>query len=144
MDNVNVEEEKMPVTAETAQAEDKKAAAELGKFGSVDALLNAYKSLEAEFTRRSQRLKELEEGNKAQSMPQGALSQGVQQSREEFVAAATQDAEVKEAVIGEYLKTVFNNKGIPMIVGGVATPAPKTCPKSVKEAGALVKNFLKD
>ncbi len=144
MDNVNAQEIKEPVTADTAQAEETKAAPELGKFESVDALMNAYKSLEAEFTRRSQRLKELEEGNKAQNMPQGALSQSVQKDREEFVAAATQDAEVKEAVIGEYLKTVFANKGIPMIVGGVTTPAPKTCPKSVKEAGALVKNFLKE
>ncbi|MBQ8296097.1 MAG: hypothetical protein IJX87_06695 [Clostridia bacterium] len=32
----------------------------LGKFKSVDALMNAYGSLQAEFTRRSQRLKELE------------------------------------------------------------------------------------
>lgn len=32
----------------------------LGKFKTVDALLDAYNSLEAEFTRRSQRLKELE------------------------------------------------------------------------------------
>ena len=32
------------------------APADLGKFKSVDALLNAYNSLEAEFTRRSQRL----------------------------------------------------------------------------------------
>ena len=37
------------------------AAANLGKFKSVDALLNAYNSLEAEFTRRSQALRELEE-----------------------------------------------------------------------------------
>ena len=39
------------------------AAANLGKFKSVDALLNAYNSLEAEFTRRSQALRELEEEN---------------------------------------------------------------------------------
>ena len=33
---------------------------DLGKFRSVEALLHAYNSLEAEFTRRSQRLRELE------------------------------------------------------------------------------------
>lgn len=32
----------------------------LGKFRSVDALMKAYGSLQAEFTRRSQKLKELE------------------------------------------------------------------------------------
>ena len=34
--------------------------APLGKFKSVDALLQAYNSLQAEFTRRSRRLRELE------------------------------------------------------------------------------------
>lgn len=145
MDNVNVNNDMEPVTAEAAQAEEKDTAAQkLGKFGSVDALLNAYKSLEAEFTRRSQRLKELEEGNKAQNMPEGALSRDAKQNREDFVNAAKNDVEVKEAVIGEYLKTVFNGKTVPLIVGGVSTPAPKNRPQSVKEAGALVKNFLKD
>jgi hypothetical protein len=38
----------------------KKASAVLGKFRSVDALAEAYGALQAEFTRRSQRLKELE------------------------------------------------------------------------------------
>ena len=35
------------------------------KFRSVDALLHAYEALEAEFTRRSQRLRALEQANKA-------------------------------------------------------------------------------
>ena len=37
-----------------------KVSMDLGKFRSVDALLRAYEALESEFTRRSQRLKELE------------------------------------------------------------------------------------
>ena len=57
-DNVNAEENVIQATAETAQAEENIAAAGLGKFKSVDALMNAYLSLEAEFTRRSQRLRE--------------------------------------------------------------------------------------
>ena len=51
-------------TANAAEAEGEKVAADLGKFKDVKALLDAYNSLEAEFTRRSQRLKELE-SNKA-------------------------------------------------------------------------------
>ena len=45
--------------AQGAEArEDRGAAAvDLGKFKDVNALLNAYNSLEAEFTRRSQRLR---------------------------------------------------------------------------------------
>ncbi len=145
MDNVNATNDKQPVTADTAEAEQKDTAAQKpGKFESVDALLNAYKSLEAEFTRRSQRLKELEEGNKAQNMPEGAPSPDAKKNRDDFLNAAKNDVEVKEAVIGEYLKTVFNNKTVPLIVGGVSAPAPKSRPQTVKEAGALVKNFLKD
>ena len=39
---------------------DKEETASYGKFKSSDELLNAYNALEAEFTRRSQRIKELE------------------------------------------------------------------------------------
>lgn len=58
------DEQTLP-SAQTAEAEKgKHGAAEgsvsLGKFKNVNSLLNAYKSLEAEFTRRSVRLKELE------------------------------------------------------------------------------------
>lgn len=41
-------------------AKESAGSAGLGKFKSVDALLQAYESLQAEFTRRSQRLKQLE------------------------------------------------------------------------------------
>lgn len=127
-------------TADPAEADNKIAAAGLGKFGSVDALIAAYSSLEAEFTRRSQRLKELEEGNKAQIMPNGAPSPGSQ----DFLEAALGDERVKNAVIGQYLKSVVSGKSVPFTLGGVSSAAPKTAPKTVKEAGALVQTFLKD
>ena len=130
-------------TAETTEVEKDIAAAELGKFKSVDALMSAYLSLEAEFTRRSQRLKELEQESKAQSMPdKGAPSRGSQIDGEELLKAALADENVKQAVLGEYLKSVAANKGIPLIVGGVSPAAPKNAPKSVKEAGALAERFL--
>lgn len=138
-DNVNAEESEMQATAEPAEAEEKSAATGLGKFKSVDALLSAYESLEAEFTRRSQRLKELEAGNKVQTAP----SQSAEISREELLKAAVTDEGIRNAVVGEYLKSVASNKSIPLIVGGVSTPAPKNAPKSVKEAGALAERFLK-
>lgn len=133
------------VTADTAQAEKNIAAAELGKFKSVDALMSAYLSLEAEFTRRSQRLKELEQESKAQSMPeQGAPSRGSAIDGEELLKAALASENVKQAVLAEYLKTVSANKSVPLIVGGITPATPKTAPKSVKEAGALAERFLKN
>lgn len=49
-----------PGAGQAAEAEEKKGSAVPGKFRSVDALAEAYSALEAEFTRRSQRLRELE------------------------------------------------------------------------------------
>ena len=134
----NVENTALQVTADTAGAEKDNAAAELGKFESVSALLSAYKSLEAEFTRRSQRLKELEE-NKAREIPVSAPS------RESDGGVNTVlDENVKNAVIEEYLRTVASGKSVPLIVGGVRSAAPKFAPKTVKEAGALAEKFLKN
>lgn len=128
------------VTAEPAEAEKKMAAAGLGKFGSVDALIAAYSGLEAEFTRRSQRLKELEEGNKAQNMPaEGAPSP----KPEELLAAALKDDDVRNAVIGQYLKGLTGGQSVPLVVGGVSSAAPRIAPKTVKEAGTLAQEFLK-
>ena len=46
--------------ADAGCAQENVGSAGLGKFKNVDALLQAYESLQAEFTRRSQRLKQLE------------------------------------------------------------------------------------
>lgn len=127
------------VAAETAEAdkEESKAAPATGKFKSVEALMSAYLNLEAEFTRRSQKLKELEE-SKACEAPSVKRITG-----EELLNAALADENVRNAVVGDYLKTVIAGKSVPLIVGGVACAAPACEPKSVKEAGALVKQFLK-
>ena len=138
----NAENTNMQATADTAEAEKNTAATELGKFESVSALLAAYKNLEAEFTRRSQRLKELEDGNKAHEEPERGAP-----SRESYDGVNTVeklDESVKNAVIEEYLKTVASGKSVPLIVGGVSSAAPRFAPKTVKEAGALAEKFLKD
>lgn len=124
--------------AEPAEAEKTEdAAAAFGKFRSAEALMQAYKNLEAEFTRRSQRLKELE--SKVQNGPSSNSLEG-----EELLKAALADEGVKNAVVGEYLKRVLSGKCVPLTVGGVPCAAPKSEPASVKEAGALAKQFLKD
>ena len=74
-DNRTVNE---PVPTEPAEAEEKRAVTDLGKFRDVRALLEAYQALEAEFTRRSQRLKELEA-----SKEQGASAKCEQAEPEE-------------------------------------------------------------
>lgn len=125
-------------TAEPAEAEEERVAPDTGKFKSVEALMSAYLALEAEFTRRSQRLKELEESKATEAPSPECLDE------DRLLSAALNNNNVREAVVGEYLKTVLGGKGVPLIVDGVSCAAPHSAPKSVKEAGALVKQFLKN
>ena len=85
MDNL---ETNAPDTANTAEAEEEKVAAYLGKFKDVKALLDAYTSLEAEFTRRSQRLKELEGKSKAQPTADAANGEPSSELRKESLYEA--------------------------------------------------------
>ncbi len=126
------------IAADTAEAEEKNenTAPAYGKFKSAEALLAAYLNLEAEFTRRSQKLKELE--SKAEEAPSPKIPEG-----EELLNAVLRDEDVKNAVVGEYLKKISGLKSVPLLVGGAPCAAPKNAPKSVKEAGALAKQFLK-
>lgn len=130
-------------TADTAEAEKEiTAAPDLGKFKDVQTLLKAYSDLEAEFTRRSQRLKELENGNKAEAEPDGAEASPSRQ--DELLKRALSDDKVRDAVIGEYLKGVAEGKGVTLLSGGGGVSAPRAVPKSVKEAGKLASEFLKN
>jgi len=145
MDNLTTQIE---VTTDTAGAEENKAVAELGKFKDVKALMEAYTSLEAEFTRRSQRLKELEKATSTPSAPvQTENANDVPQcgllQNEDLLEIAKNDDGVKKAIIEDYLKGVFANKSVPLISGGMQVPTPSRAPKSVKEAGKLAKEFLK-
>ncbi|MDE6442550.1 MAG: hypothetical protein K2L12_07375 [Clostridia bacterium] len=130
------------VTADTAGADREIAAAGLGKFKDVGTLIKAYSELEAEFTRRSQRLKELEKGNKTEPLPDGdkALSS---KSDDELVKSALSNEKVRDAVIGEYLKSLQSQAGAPVTVGGGGVSAPRNVPKTVKEAGRLAREFLR-
>ena len=82
-ENVYVENGK---TEEVATAKEEKegvkeASAVLGKFKDVDALARAYSALQAEFTRRSQRLKELEKSMENLSADGQAADLGVEKLR---------------------------------------------------------------
>ena len=102
-------------------------APDLGKFKSVDAPLRAYGELEAEFTRRSQKLKALEErggadGN-ASTPPQDAARD------DELYRAVNENEGVRARVLSDYLASL---KGVPlMTASGTGVPVPKSNPKSI-------------
>lgn len=60
MDELKINEPAAEKTSEAPVSSDKSAEESYGKFKTKEGLLEAYGSLEAEFTRRSQKLKELE------------------------------------------------------------------------------------
>ena len=86
------------VGAEDRKDAEKEVSTVLGKFKDVDALARAYGSLQAEFTRRSQKLKELE--RQAENLKAEAESSGAEKLRKNAEARRVEtkkfDAFVRE------------------------------------------------
>jgi hypothetical protein len=62
---------------------------------------------------------------------------------EELLQAATKNDEVKNAIIGEYVKAVAAQKSVPLMTGGTKVAAARNTPKTIKEAGALALQHLR-
>lgn len=150
----------------TAEAEKKENATSdrstIGKFTSVDALYRAYERLEAEFTRRSQRLKALEAGISAgygKTTPDGALSGGGK--GENPITAECGAADTVEAKASSPTETENKPDGVfPPVTDvrdgeippryspanfckGSAVIAPPMRPRTLAEAGELAKLYIK-
>lgn len=110
---------------------------DLGKFKSVDALMRAYGELEAEFTRRSQRLKALQEAEEKRK----ADAQPVMDS-ETLYSAVKDNGEVAQRIVEDYLKGM---RGVPLLSGaGAGIVAPANSPKNIREAGALALGYFRN
>ncbi len=96
-ENVDVETTKAEEVAQ-ANEENEKALTVLGKFKDVDALARAYESLQAEFTRRSQRLKSLEK--EVDNLKGLAMQSGVEKLRK-TAQARREEAKAFDAFIAE-------------------------------------------
>lgn len=147
------EENVQGIAATDANAEN--AQPDLGKFKSVDALMKAYEDLEAEFTRRSQRLKEFER-NKAQGpsaepakQPAEPAEEGkapslggtAESGSEALFHAVMESGEVRERVISDYLRSL---RGVPLMTKGLGLTAPAQKPKTFAEAGSLALGYLRN
>ncbi|MBO5927869.1 MAG: hypothetical protein J6Q32_03355 [Clostridia bacterium] len=129
--------ESQPAAAEEGNGESTQKIS-LGKFKDVNALLGAYNSLQAEFTKRCQRLKELENtisGDKT-IVP-------TEENKENI--GNTEKSEIdKEEILKEYLQSVISSKGGARLLDsvGVSVKTPASKPKTIKEAGMLAKEIL--
>ena len=124
-------------TAQTATADITNGASEekvsLGKFKDAKALLDAYNSLQAEFTKRCQRIKELEareSDDKTKVPPENSQKEKPEISKDE--------------VLKEYLKEVIGLKADALILDGVGKgiKTPVSRPKTIEEAGRLAIDLL--
>ncbi|MBR5900416.1 MAG: hypothetical protein IKZ38_03370 [Clostridia bacterium] len=128
----------------TAEAETEKdtqnGEVSLGKFKDVNALIHAYNSLQAEFTKRCQRIKELE--GLATSVDKAtAPTASVKEGADNAVGITDED---KKAVLKDYLKGVLSAKQTAIVMGsaGTGVKAPVRKPKTFDEAGVLAKEIF--
>ena len=131
--NEQIEVEKHTAGAEISIEGENKTDISLGKFKDVSALLSAYNSLQSEFTKRCQKIKELE----------GQINKAL-------------DAEVKgekiineldkDEIVKDYLSKILSSKQTAIVINndGGSVKAPIDKPKSIREAGMLAKNILKN
>ena len=134
--------EQISPEAQTAEAEithgEDKGEVSLGKFKDVGALLNAYNSLQSEFTKRCQKIKELESkiADDKTIVPSNEESANANQ-----VNTTSVD---KENVLKEYLLDVLGKKPSAIIAGGsgVGVKTPVNRPTTIEEAGKLAKKLL--
>lgn len=117
----------------------------LGKFKDVNALLSAYNSLQAEFTKRCQRIKELETERAAvdKDTPTDKSEKPDNIGNPENRTLSITDEE-KENFIKGYLKEIMGAKSKAIVMDGLGTgvKTPVNKPKTVEEAGKLAKELL--
>ena len=118
-----MKEEQVNTTVAEAQV-DKKG---VNKFADNESLSRAYDSLQAEFTKRCQRVKELE----------GELAQLKSElSNEDF-------ADKKLEIIKEYLGEIKAKPTARLIVAGESVKTPQKKPRTILEASKMAKEFFK-
>ena len=113
----------------------------LGKFKNVEALLSAYNSLEAEFTKRCQKIKELESAINS-SDKETSPTEKIDENSNASVKNISE--EEKNNILQEYLKGVLDKKQKPVLINGVGVgvKTPISRPKTISQAGALAREIL--
>ena len=140
--NEQMEVETQATEVEKVEEGGKETEISLGKFKDVNALLNAYNSLQSEFTKRCQRIKELE--SKVVQTDKTTQSGSEMEEKLESNSIKGNTEEDKEQILKEYLKGILNSKQQAIIMAdGVGLKTPSNKPKSIAEAGMLAKEILK-
>ena len=141
IDNEQIIKTSQAVETEDVNVGESTSEISLGKFKDVNALLNAYNSLQAEFTKRCQRLKELEGAVKADKTEVPTFTEVETDLKEKGITE-----EEKNQILKGYLQSILGSKQKALVMDktgvGVRTPSPK--PKTISEAGALAKEIMQN
>ncbi len=107
-----------------------------GKFKDANALLEAYNNLQSEFTKRCQRVKELEA--QAAAVDKANAPTGTEPKEEQIIEKE------KDDVLKAYLKELLSKKQRAIVLDGVGVGAktPVSRPKTFEQAGQLAKELL--
>ena len=142
-DNEQIKIASQPAEAEEKTSGDTDIGISLGKFKDVKSLLDAYNSLQSEFTKRCQRLKELEGQVETDKTTTAVRTETLEGSTEEPKGITDEE---KSKILQDYLKDVLGQKQTAVVIDGagvgVRTPAKK--PKTISEAGVLAKEILEN
>ncbi len=112
----------------------------LGKFKDINTLLSAYNSLQAEFTKRCQRLKELETAIEKTDKVYNPQNQSAEEEQVKLT-----DTTLKEEILKDYLKEIIGSKKPVVMDGaGVGVKAPVKKPTTIEQAGDLFKQILSE
>ena len=141
MEKIN---EQTTLSSHTAGAEEKlgevKSDVSLGKFKDVNALIDAYNSLQSEFTKRCQKIKELE--SKLSS------SDNVTPVEEKGASAIEEhtNSKDKQQVLKEYLFEILGKKPQAIVLDGqgVGVKALQKKPTTIRDAGNLAKELFQN
>ncbi len=143
MEKPNNEQTELNVQPAVAEEKDgtKQEQVSLGKFKNVEALLSAYNSLEAEFTKRCQKIKELES---AINSSDKEISPTEKIDENSNAPTKNISEEEKNNILQEYLKGVLDKKQKPVLINGVGVgvKTPISRPKTISQAGALAREIL--
>lgn len=132
--------ESQPAVAEEKMGENK-VEVSLGKFKDVNALKSAYDSLQAEFTKRCQRIKELESQVEKFDKTTVPNNSNLDKGNENLVSIS---GEEKENILKDYLKEILNSKQKAIVMDGfgMGIKTPNNRPKTIEEAGKLATDLF--
>lgn len=137
-EHLNEQTEAVSQIAEAKEGGGEDTSVSLGKFKDVNALLSAYNSLQAEFTKRCQRIKELE---LSAAVDKDTPTEKSEKPENQTLSITEEE---KENFIKGYLKEIMGAKSKAIVMDGLGTgiTTPVNKPKTVEEAGKLAKELL--